>query len=100
MLFGGQTLAHHWRHTKKVMGDTWHHAVKFGQGLDQGMQVGKRLLASVAPLLDQFGGGHHMKPIMQGISAYDHGKADVMFGYNNVASHLSRIKRQVPEIGL
>jgi hypothetical protein len=64
------------------------------------MQVGKKLLGAVAPILDQFGGAQHMKPIVSGIRAYDQGKADVMYGVNNVQTHLHRIRRQVPEIDL
>ena len=100
MLFGSQALARGWQKTKRVIGDSWDHAVRIGEGLDHGMRIGKRLLASVAPILDQFGGGHHMKPIMSAVGAYDQGRADVMYGVNNVRTHLSRIRRQVPEIGL
>ena len=100
MLFNGQALARHWHNTKKVIGHSWHHAVKIGQQLDYGMQVGKKLLGAISPLLDQFGAAHHMKPIMSGIRAYDQGKSDVMYGVNNVQAHYDRIRRQVPEIGL
>ena len=98
MLFSGQSLARGWHETKKFIGNAYHHTTKLASQLDTGMQIGKRLLASVAPIFDQFGGGHHLKPIMSGISAYDAGKSDVMHGYNNVQAHLSRIRRQVPEL--
>jgi hypothetical protein len=100
MLFNSQQLARGWQKTKRVIGDTFNHAVRIGQGLDHGMRIGKKLLASVSPILDQYGGGHHVKSIMSGITAYDSGKADVMHGYNNIQSHYSRIQRQVPEINL
>ena len=100
MLFSGQALARGWDQTKRVIGNAWHHTTKMASQFDHGMQVGKRLLASVAPIFDQLGGGHHLKPIMSGIGAYDKGKSDVMFGVNNVQAHLSRIRRQVPEIGI
>ena len=32
------------------------------------MQVGRRLLASVAPIFDQLGGSQHLKPIMSGLA--------------------------------
>jgi hypothetical protein len=100
MLFNGQTLARHWHNTKKMVGNTWNHAVKLGQQLDHGMHVGKKLLGAITPLLDQFGAGHHVKPIMSGIKAYDQGRADVMYGVHNVQAQYDRIRRQVPEIGL
>ena len=100
MFFRSQDLARHWHNTKKIIGGTWNHAVKFGQQLDTGMQVGKRLLGALTPLLDGLGAGHHVKSIMGPIRAYDEGKANLMYGVNNVQSHLDRIRRQVPEIGL
>ena len=98
MLFSGQSLARGWHETKRFIGNAYHHTTKLASQLDTGMQIGKRLLASVEPLFSQFGGSHHLKPIMSGISAYDQGKADVMHGYNNIQTHLSRIRRQVPEL--
>ncbi len=100
MLFNSQQLARGWQKTKRVIGDSFNHAVKLGQGLDHGMRIGKKLLGAISPLLDQYGGGHHVKSIMSGITAYDSGKSDVMNGYNNIQSHYSRIQRQVPEINL
>ena len=100
MLINGQTLARHWQTTKRVIGEGWNRAVRIGHQVDQGVRMGKKLLGAVAPILDQFGGAHHMKPIMRGINAYDQGKSDVMYGVNNVQTHLHRIRRQVPEIGL
>ena len=100
MLFNQQTLARHWHNTKKMVGQTWNHAVKMGQQLDYGMHVGKKLLGALTPLLDGLGAGHHVKSIMGPIRAYDEGKATVMYGVNNVQSSLDRIRRQVPEIGL
>ena len=98
MLFSGQSLARGWHETKKFIGNAYHHTTKLASQLDSGMQLGKRILASVEPLFSQFNQSHHLKPIMAGISAYDSGKADVMHGYNNVQAHLSRIRRQVPEL--
>ena len=101
MLFNTQNLARHWHKTKKVIGDTFNHAVKIGQGIDHGMQIGKKLLSAMSPIFDSYNNGqHHMKSIMGGISAYDQGKADIMHGYNNIQAHYSRIQRQVPEINL
>jgi len=93
-------LAQGWHHTKRVVGDAWHHTTKLAAQFDSGMKVGRRLLASVAPIFDQLGGSQHLKPIMSGLTAYDKGKSDVMQGYNNIQHHYNRIKRQVPELEL
>ncbi len=100
MLFNSQQLSMGWHKTKRVIGDTWNHAVRIGQHMDHGMRIGKRLLSAMSPIFDQFGGGQHMESIMGGISAYDQGKADIMHGYNNIQAHYHRIQRQVPEINL
>ena len=100
MLFSGQTFARHWQTTKRVIGDGFNHAVRIGQQLDHGMRVGKKLLGALAPMLDHYGGSHHMKPIMSGIRAYDQGKSDLVNSVNNVQTQLHRIRRQVPEIDL
>ena len=100
MHLSAQSLAKGFAYGKKVLGDTWHQAVKIGQGMDHGMRVGKRLLSAISPLLDQFGAGGAMKPLMQGVQAFDDGRAQAMNGYTNLMAHHARIKRQVPEIGL
>ena len=100
MLFNSQAIARTWQQAKKHIGDAWNHTTKLASQFDTGMKVGRKILASVAPIFDQFGSSHHLKPIMSGIKAYDQGRADVMYGVNNVMSHYQRIKRQVPEIDL
>ena len=100
MLFNSHQLSRGWHKTKRVIGDTWNQAVKIGQNLDHGMEIGKKLLSAMSPIFDSYGGQHHMKTLMGGITAYDQGKSDVMNGYNNIQSHYSRIQRAVPEINL
>ena len=100
MHLSAQSLAKGFAYGKRVLGDTWHQAVKIGQGMDHGMRVGKRLLSAISPLLDQFGAGGATKSLMQGVQAYDDGRAQAMNGYTQLMAHHARIKRQVPEIGL
>ncbi len=100
MFFNGQAIARGWQQAKKAVGDTWNHAAKLAGQFDSGMRVGRKLLSAVVPIFDQLGGSHHLKPLMSGIKAYDQGRADVMYGVNNVMSHYQRIKRQVPEVDL
>ena len=100
MHINARSIARGFAYGKKVIGDGRNHAVRIGQGADHAMRVGKRMLGAIAPLLDQFGAGGAMKPLMQGVSAYGQGRAQAMNGYTNLMSHHARIKRQVPEIGL
>jgi len=100
MHISAKSIARGFAYGKKVIGDTWHQAVRIGQGADHAMRVGKRLLSAVSPLLDAMGAGGAVKPLMQGVRAYDEGRAQAMDGYTQVMSHRDRIRRQVPEIGL
>ncbi len=100
MLFNSQAIARSWHQTKKVIGDTWNHATKLAGQFDHGMRVGRKLLSAVVPMFDSLGATHHLKPLMSGIKAYDQGRSDVMYGYNNVLKHYQRMKRQVPEVDL
>ena len=56
--------------------------------------LGRRLLGAISPLLDQLNVNY--RPAIQGIAAYDQGKADVMYGVNNVMTTMQRVRRQVP----
>ena len=100
MHISAQSLARGFAYGKKIIGDTWHHAVRIGQNANHAMRVGKRLLSRVAPLLDQFGAGGATKRLQQGVDAYDNGRSQAMGHYTQLMSHHARIKRQVPEIGL
>jgi len=99
-MFNAKNLAHGWQTMKRVTGDAWHGATKLASQFDNGMKVGRRLLASVAPIFDQLGQSQHLKPIMSGLKAYDKGRGEVMDGYNNVQNHYNRIRRQVPELDM
>jgi hypothetical protein len=100
MHISSQALARGWHSAKRAVGNAWQGAVGIAKNFDQGMQVGRRLLAATAPLFDQLGYSHGLKPIMGALTSYDRGKSDVMQGYNQVENHYNRIRRQVPEIGL
>ena len=100
MHINARSIARGFAYGKKVLGDTWHQAVRIGQGADHAMRVGKRLIGAISPLLDQFGAGNATKSLMQGVQAYDDGRAQAVDGYTQLMSHHARIKRQVPEIGL
>ena len=56
----------HWQNAKRVIGDSWHGAVKLAGQIDRGMNVGRRL---VGALNDSFGGGGHMKALEAGSGA-------------------------------
>ena len=100
MLFSSQDLARGMHSLKRGVGHAWERAVHLGRRIDEGMAIGKRLLAAASPVFDQLGQGHHMKSLVGAVGAYDKAKADVMYGHNNVMAHYQRIRRQVPEIGL
>ena len=97
-MLSNHSIAHGWNQTKKFAGRAWHHATGLAKRFDHGMQVGRRLLGAISPLLDQLNVNY--RPAIQGIAAYDQGKADVMYGVNNVMTTMQRVRRQVPELEL
>jgi hypothetical protein len=100
MLFNTQQLTRGWQATKRIIGDSFHHAVRIGHGIDQTMRVGKKLLGSIRPLLDQYGGQEHVNTAMKALKVYDEGRSQIMDTMNNVQIHHARIQREVPEINL
>ncbi len=98
MLFNSQAIARGWQNTRTFASKAWHHTTKLAGQFDTGMKIGRRLLSAMSPLLDQLSVDY--TPAIQAIGAYDHGKAEVMHGVNNVMTHYQRVKRQVPELQL
>lgn len=83
---------------KRTIGHIWHHATKIAGGLDRTMGMAKRVYGALHPLLDDFGARNTSKALMQGFTAYDQGRDQVMGQHNRVAEHLHRLRRAVPEI--
>jgi len=92
-------LHSHWKNAKKIIGDGWHAGLKIAGQIDQGMNVGRRLVGALSPAINAMGGGH-MKALEAGFTQYDQSRNQVVSGINNVATMHSRLKRAVPEIDL
>ena len=78
----------------------FNHAVKFSRQLDHGVSVGKRLLGALDPLLQDVGAGNVSRAAIQGFGRYEQGREEVLGQHNKVQAHLSRLRRNVPELGL
>ena len=89
-----------WKTGKKTIGSMWHHTVKFASQLDHGFNVGKRILSSIDPLLQDLGAGNVSRAAVQGFGKYEQGRDQAMGYHNNVMANLSRLRRDVPELGL
>jgi hypothetical protein len=100
MHLSSTAIARGWHSAKRAVGNAWQGATKLASQFDQGMQVGRRLLAATAPIFDQLGYSHGLKPIMGALTSYDRGKSDVMQHVGQMEGHYNRIRRQVPEIGM
>ena len=93
-------LSEAWRQGKRTIGHMYSHAVKFAGQLDHGFSVGKRILESVDPLLQDLGAGNVSRAAVRGIQGYEQGREQALGMNNQVQAHLSRLKRNVPELGI
>jgi len=93
-------LANAWHQGKKTIGHMFNHAVKWAGQLDHGVSVGKRLLGALDPLLQDVGAGNVSRAAIQGFGKYEQGREEVLGQHNKVQAHLSRLRRNVPELGL
>ena len=89
-----------WRQGKRTVGHMWNHAVKWAGQIDHAFGVGKRIFGALHPMLEDMGGSHVNRAVMQGIGHYERGRAEVLGHHNSVQAHLSRLRRAVPEIDL
>ena len=93
-------LANAWRQGKRTIGHMYSHALKFAGDLDRGFSVGKRVLASLDPLLQDIGAGEVSRVAVRGIQGYEQGREQASGMHNAVQANLTRLRRNVPELGL
>ena len=89
-----------WHHGKRAMGNAFHHAVKWAGQIDHFMGVGKRVFGALHPAIEGMGGSQTNRAVMQGIQGYEQGRNEVMGHHNQVQAHLSRLRREGPELDL
>ena len=89
-----------WRQGKRTVGHMWNHAVKWAGQIDHAFGVGKRIFGALHPMLEDMGGSHVNRAVMQGIGHYERGRDEILGHHNIVQAHLSRLRRAVPEIDL
>ena len=93
-------LANAFHQGKRTIGNMFHQAVKWAGQIDHGMSVGKRLLGALDPLLQDVGAGNVSRAAVQSFGRYEQGREQVMGQHNQVQAHLSRLRKNVPELGL
>ena len=93
-------LANAFHQGKRTIGNMFTHAVKWAGQIDHGMSVGKRLLGALDPLLQDVGAGNVSRAAVQSFGRYEQGREQVMGQHNQVQAHLSRLRKNVPELGL
>ena len=89
-----------WHHGKRAIGNAFNHAVKWAGQIDHAMGLGKRVFGALQPAIQDMGGSHVNRDVMQGIQGYEQGRNDVMGHHNQVQAHLSRLRRAAPELDL
>ena len=89
-----------WHHGKRAIGNAFNHAVKWAGQIDHAMGLGKRVFGALQPAIQDMGGSHVTRAVMQGIQGYEKGRNEVMGHNNQVQAHLSRLRRVAPELDL
>ena len=89
-----------WHHGKRAIGNAFNHAVKWAGQIDHAMGLGKRVFGALQPAIQDMGGSHVNRAVMQGIQGYEQGRNEVMGHHNQVQAHLSRLRRAAPELDL
>ena len=89
-----------WTTGKRVVRDSWSHAVRMAGDIDHGVRFTKRLFGALHPLLEDLGGAHVGRGVVQAFGHYERGRDQVLGHHNQVQAHLSRIRKAVPEISL
>ena len=89
-----------WHHGKRAVGNAFNHAVKWAGQIDHAMGLGKRIFSALQPAIQDMGGSHINRAVMQGISGYGQGRNEIMGQHNQVQAHLSRLRWAAPELDL
>ena len=89
-----------WHHGKRAIGNAFNHAVKWAGQIDHAMGLGKRVFGALQPAIQDMGGSHVNRAVMQGIQGYEQGRNEVIGHNNQVQAHLSRMRRAAPELDL
>ena len=89
-----------WHHGKRAIGNAFNHAVKWAGQIDHAMGLGKRVFGALKPAIQDLGGYHVNRAIMQGIQGYEQGRNEIMGHHNKVQAQLSHLRRAAPELDL
>ena len=89
-----------WHHGKRAIGNAFNHAVKWAGQIDHFMGVGKRVYRALQPAIQDMGGSHVNRAVMQGIQGYEQGRNEILGHHNKVQAQLSHLRRAAPELDL
>ena len=89
-----------WHHGKRAIGNAFNHAVKWAGQIDHAMGLGKRVFGALQPAIQDMGGSHVNRAVMQGIQGYEQGRNEIMGHHNKVQAQLSHLRRAAPELDL
>ncbi len=89
-----------WHHGKRAIGNAFNHAVKWAGQIDHAMGLGKRVFGALQPAIQDLGGYHVNRAVMQGIQGYEQGRNEIMGHHNKVQAQLSHLRRAAPELDL
>ena len=91
---------HAWRNTKNFFGHAYMHGKRILRDIGYGVNITKRILQTVAPVIRDLGGGSELGRARRALGDYDTIKAKVL-GAGRTGQHLlGGFRTRVPELGL
>ena len=76
------------------------HARHFAHSVDRGVRVGRQLYGAIAPILDQYAGKAHARPVMKALQGYDDLRRQVLGHAENASIVAGAVAKSIPSIGL
>ena len=86
-----KTLAGHWNRTKSFIHQGYRTLGKWAGEVERGAGIGKKIFASIAPILEDFGQHDAISHGMKAIQGYDQLRGQVMDADHYARGHANRI---------
>ena len=97
-MFGGK-FQQHFNNAKLWGHNAYHQVRKFGNDVNRGVNIAKKVYAVMEPVISSFVGDKAHKHIMNAVSSYDNIKHKLTEGHNNIENNIHKVKKAI-KIGM
>ena len=88
-------------HVRNHVRQGYHNAKVIGRHIDNAIGIGRKVYKTIEPLLNESpGGGVAVKHIRRGLEGYEELRDQVLGAHSQVQNLHSKLKSNVPELGL